>query len=74
MIEENSLKSLIASKHFFQQVSGSLQRNGSIGGISPRSQNILNRKRLSDQNVDTVSKKRKTLEAEQQITQVFKFH
>ncbi|XP_043483065.1 poly(A) polymerase type 3 isoform X1 [Leptopilina heterotoma] len=52
-----------------KQVSGGLQRNGSIGGISPRSQTILNRKRLSDQNVDAVSKKRKTLEAEQQITQ-----
>ncbi|XP_051170295.1 poly(A) polymerase type 3 isoform X2 [Leptopilina boulardi] len=51
-----------------KKVSG-LQRNGSIDGISPRSQGILNRKRLSDQNTDNLSKKRKTLEPEQQITQ-----
>lgn len=63
---------------FFVQVSGGVHRNGNIagngnnGGVSPRNQGdqVTNRKRPSDQSLETFSKKRKVNENDQQVTQV----
>lgn len=54
-------------------MSGSAHRNGSIGGnggVSPKNQTEVAKKRLSDQSSDAAGKKRKVVEGERPITQV----